>query len=84
MASQYRLMRARLLSAKAWLALGIWAALNLALFSQTAEQRQPPAARWEKDIRAFEAADQTNPPPSEAILFIGSSSCCSWTSSRRC
>ena len=46
------------------LALAIWAALNLPLFAQTAaEKKQPPEARWGKDIRAFETADQTNPPP---------------------
>lgn len=36
-------------------------------------------ARWEKDIIAFEAADRTNPPPKNAILFIGSSSIRYWT-----
>lgn len=35
--------------------------------------------RWEADIRAFEAADQTNPPPRHAIEFIGSSSLRRWT-----
>jgi lysophospholipase L1-like esterase len=34
--------------------------------------------RWEKDIQAFEAADKTNPPPRQAILFIGSSSIRLW------
>ena len=78
--SQYQLMRARHLSAKTWLALRLWAALKLVLFAQTAaEQRQPPSARWEKDIRAFEAADKTNQPPQDAILFIGSSSIRRWT-----
>ncbi len=36
------------------------------------------SAKWENDIRAFEAADKTNPPPKEAILFIGSSSIRLW------
>ena len=63
-----------------WLALAIGAALKLSLFAQTAvETKQPPEARWEKDIRAFEAADKTNPPPQDAILFIGSSSILRWT-----
>ncbi len=35
-------------------------------------------ARWEKDILVFEAADKTNPPPKQAILFIGSSSIRLW------
>ncbi len=30
-------------------------------------------ARWEKDIAAMEAADQTNPPPRNGVLFAGSS-----------
>jgi lysophospholipase L1-like esterase len=34
--------------------------------------------RWEPDIRAFEAADKTVPPPKGAILFIGSSSIRLW------
>jgi lysophospholipase L1-like esterase len=34
--------------------------------------------RWEKEIAAFEKADQTNPPPKNAILFIGSSSIRLW------
>ena len=34
--------------------------------------------KWEKEIRAFEAADRTNPPPQNAILFVGSSSIVRW------
>ncbi len=34
--------------------------------------------RFEKDILAFEASDTTNPPPKNAILFIGSSSIRMW------
>jgi lysophospholipase L1-like esterase len=40
--------------------------------------REMPASKWEKDIAAFEAADKTNPPPSGATLFIGSSSIRMW------
>jgi lysophospholipase L1-like esterase len=49
----------------------------------------PPAAkaaakagpeRFEKDIKAFEAADRESPPPKGAILFIGASSTRRWTS----
>jgi lysophospholipase L1-like esterase len=36
-------------------------------------------ARWEKEIHAFELADQSNPPPKRGILFIGSSSIRLWT-----
>jgi lysophospholipase L1-like esterase len=79
-ASQYQLMRVRFPWSRTWLALAIGAALNLSLFAQTAaEKKQPPEARWEKDIRAFETADKTDPPPRDAILFIGSSSIRRWT-----
>ena len=33
---------------------------------------------FEKEIRAFEASDRTNPPPQHAVLFIGSSSIRMW------
>ena len=39
----------------------------------------PQTNRWESDIEAFEASDKTNPPPQNAILFIGSSSIRMWT-----
>jgi lysophospholipase L1-like esterase len=53
--------------------------MNLSLFAQApAEKKQPPEARWEKDILAFEAADKTHPPPQDAVLFIGSSSILMW------
>jgi len=35
-------------------------------------------ARWEKEISAFERADQTNPPPHHVILFTGSSGIRLW------
>jgi lysophospholipase L1-like esterase len=35
--------------------------------------------KWEPDIQAFEAADRTNPPPKNAIVFVGSSSIRFWT-----
>ncbi len=37
-------------------------------------------ARWEKDIAAFEKSDATNPPPKQALLFIGSSGIVRWKS----
>jgi lysophospholipase L1-like esterase len=46
-----------------------------------AKTKTSPAAsstRWDKDIRAFEAADKTSPPPRGAILFIGASSTRRW------
>lgn len=35
--------------------------------------------KWEKEIKAFEAADRANPPPRGAVLFIGSSTIRFWT-----
>lgn len=46
---------------------------HLAL-AQTAD----PSARWETTIEKFEEADRENPPPQDAILFIGSSSIRGW------
>ena len=40
----------------------------------------PHSAQWEPAIRAFEASDKTNPPPANAVLFIGSSSVRLWKS----
>jgi lysophospholipase L1-like esterase len=40
----------------------------------SAEKANP----FEKEILAFEAGDKTNPPPKNAILFIGSSSIRMW------
>jgi len=77
---QYRLMRSRFPWSRTWLALAIGAALNLSLFAQTpAAKKQPPEVRWAKEIGAFETADKTNPPPQDAVLFIGSSSIKRWT-----
>jgi lysophospholipase L1-like esterase len=45
-------------------------------FAQASTQQGP--ARWEKDIAAFEARDKTNPPPQNALLFIGSSTILLW------
>ncbi len=35
-------------------------------------------AKWEKDIAAFEKRDVANPPPKNALLFIGSSGIVRW------
>jgi hypothetical protein len=43
-------------------------------------QPQPNTLRYEKEIKAFEKADQANPPSKNAILFIGSSSIRRWKS----
>lgn len=49
---------------------------SMSIVTSWAQDEGP--ARWEEDIRAFEAADQTNAPPQEAILFLGSSSIRLW------
>ena len=57
-----------------------WAALSISLLAQNAgPEKQAAEIRWGKDIRAFEEADRTNPPPQGAILFIGSSTIRMWT-----
>jgi lysophospholipase L1-like esterase len=39
---------------------------------------QSPSKKWEPEIKAFEKADKTNPPPQDAILFTGSSTIRFW------
>jgi lysophospholipase L1-like esterase len=53
-------------------------ALMLLLQAARADSR-----RFEAEIAAFEAADKANPPPKNAILFIGSSSIRKWTTLAR-
>lgn len=48
--------------------------------SATATKKESPSAKWEGDIRQFEAADHKSPPPKEGILFIGSSTIRLWKS----
>lgn len=38
------------------------------------------SSKWENAIAAFEAADRTNPPPKNCIVFVGSSSIVRWKS----
>ncbi|MEN6496101.1 MAG: GDSL-type esterase/lipase family protein [Thermoguttaceae bacterium] len=40
--------------------------------------RWPKSERFEKWIRVFEAADKTNPPPQNAIVFTGASNIVGW------
>lgn len=51
---------------------------SVAVQSPTAVE-QPKIARFEDEIVAFETADKKSPPPSGAILFLGSSSIRLWT-----
>src|SRR2546430_14828430 len=55
-----------------------WAA-GAGLAGQTIRaQNKPDSSKGESEIKAFEAADKTNPPPHGAVLFIGSSSIRPW------
>lgn len=53
--------------------------LLLVVWLAVAAGAAPPPQRFEKDIAAFEAADKTNPPPHNAILFLGASSIRKWS-----
>jgi rhamnogalacturonan endolyase len=66
------MMNARSLLSSAILCLATLAA------SQLAAANPSGSLQWEKDIRAFEAADRANPPPDNAILFVGSSTIRFW------
>ena len=46
--------------------------------SPLAAADQSGSRRWEPEIRAFEKADRANPPPREAIVFVGSSTIRMW------
>src|SRR5258707_1200482 len=48
-----------------------------------AQTNRSDEGKWEKEIRAFEESDKTNPPPKGAILFLGSSSIRKWTTLAR-
>lgn len=58
---------------KRWLIL-LFALLPLCVYARSAESH----AQWNADIAAFERADHAQPPPSGAVLFIGSSSIRFW------
>ena len=53
--------------------------LTLLVLSFGTYAKGPDHSQWEHDIQAFEAADKASPPPSNAVLFIGSSSIRMWT-----
>ena len=50
------------------------------MFATTVAAQLAPTNPWENDIRAFELADQKNPPKSGGVLFVGSSSIRFWES----
>jgi lysophospholipase L1-like esterase len=55
-----------------------WAASVVLWIPTLRAQTNSGPTKWEAEIRAFEAADRTNPPPSGAIVFVGSSSIRLW------
>jgi lysophospholipase L1-like esterase len=67
---------------KSWnrLVIGIIACVSSSLWvaADVAEPNLSPT-RFEKDIQAFVNGDATNPPPRQAILFVGSSIFREWT-----
>src|SRR5437867_556521 len=65
-------------SAPSLLALWLLLPLPILLPSPAAEQKAH-EFQWQQAIQFFEAADKTNPPPPNAVLFIGSSSIRLWT-----
>jgi lysophospholipase L1-like esterase len=52
--------------------------LALLVFSFGAVAKDANHDQWNADIQAFEASDKANPPPANAVLFIGSSSIRFW------
>jgi len=57
----------------------IWGAL--ALFCASSGWAQEPE-RWQRELAAFDAADEATPPSSGEVLFVGSSSIQGWDLSR--
>jgi lysophospholipase L1-like esterase len=52
--------------------------LILLVFSFGTHARDSDHGKWNADIQAFEASDKANPPPTNAVLFLGSSSIRFW------
>jgi hypothetical protein len=59
----------------------LWMGVAATAAAAPAQMADP--RRFENEITAFEAADKTNPPPKNAILFLGSSSIRKWTTLAR-
>ncbi len=71
-------MRAPVVSALAVLGAALILTLDLAARGAEAPAEAPDTDRWEKDIAAFEAADQAAPPAPGGVLFTGSSTIRMW------
>ena len=61
---------------RTWLVMILWAVT----FAAISQAHQSPGNKWETEIKKFEASDRQNPPPKDAVLFIGSSSIRLWQS----
>jgi lysophospholipase L1-like esterase len=55
----------------------------LASGTAVAQQALQGPERWEPNIRKFEEEDRKNPPPANAVVFVGSSSIVKWTTLQR-
>jgi lysophospholipase L1-like esterase len=62
----------------AWSFLSPWIPAADAPKSDAKPAPKSPSERWEKEIRAFEAADKKQPPPEGAVLFTGASGIRMW------
>jgi lysophospholipase L1-like esterase len=60
------------------LALASLVTLVACLLPSALAEEKADFARWEKDIAAFEKQDRDNPPPKNAVVFVGSSSIRMW------
>lgn len=56
-----------------------WQLFLILMLVAAAAPTTSPSDKWEKEIAAFEAADKVSPPPSGAIVFVGSSTIRMWT-----
>lgn len=75
-------VKARLQAANPWRSLYlVFAVMASMTVSAQAQSEEPTGSeRWESDIQSFESTDRSNPPPSNGIVFAGSSSIRMWNS----
>ena len=61
---------------RSWLVMIFWAVA----FAEIVQAHQSPGNKWEREITKFEESDRQDPPPNDAVIFIGSSSIRLWQS----
>jgi len=61
---------------RTWLVIIFWSVALTAI----GQALQSPENKWEPEIKKFEKTDGQNPPPKDAVLFVGSSSIRLWQS----